>query len=38
MPAVNKLCFDLISRRGAAGAAAGYDRDPYAQQYPPMGR
>ncbi|XP_045453085.1 RNA-binding protein 4.1-like isoform X2 [Melitaea cinxia] len=35
---------DMYSRRtpppmrGAAGAAAGYDRDPYAQQYPPMGR
>ncbi|CAK1583984.1 unnamed protein product [Parnassius mnemosyne] len=35
---------DMFSRRspppmrGAAGVAGGYDRDPYAQQYPPMGR
>ncbi|XP_050354018.1 RNA-binding protein 4.1 isoform X1 [Nymphalis io] len=35
---------DMYSRRtpppmrGAAGAGGGYDRDPYAQQYPPMGR
>ncbi|XP_073950157.1 uncharacterized protein isoform X2 [Choristoneura fumiferana] len=33
---------DMFSRRspmrGGAGAAGGYERDPYAQQYPPMGR
>ncbi|CAG4957046.1 unnamed protein product [Colias eurytheme] len=35
---------DMYSRRtpppmrGGGGAAAGYDRDPYAQQYAPMGR
>ncbi|XP_049878201.1 RNA-binding protein lark [Pectinophora gossypiella] len=34
---------DMFSRRTpppmrGGGAAAGYDRDPYAQQYPPMGR
>ncbi|XP_047994253.1 heterogeneous nuclear ribonucleoprotein A2 homolog 1-like isoform X2 [Leguminivora glycinivorella] len=31
---------DMFSRRSPmrGGAGAGYDRDPYAQQYPPMGR
>ncbi|XP_063367302.1 uncharacterized protein LOC134655770 isoform X2 [Cydia amplana] len=31
---------DMFSRRSPmrAGAGAGYDRDPYTQQYPPMGR